>query len=378
MQNYQNNLFENALYNLISIINNPRLINDDDIAIQQLGNISLSDKDISNNLVKAGSGYSKEIIESLKSNGYISKNFGNKDYELNFKDLNNLIALDVIKVDDRFNLEIMKRAIDESKTNGGIVIDIRDRTKIVEILNEDKENKVYNYNKSTNEKLNFRNNVTDTKNIINEGIKKITNTAQKGFKSIATKIINVAKQYLNIPYKWGAKDGKKGFDCSGLTSAIYKKFGINIGEGTYAQSHNNPEVKDVIKHGNIDMSKLQPGDLIFFDMPGGRKGIDHVAIYLGDGKVCQASSSKGVIINNYSNWYKNKTVKVVRPLNNSKNKDKVINSDIRFKNNNNIITKKSKIVKNKERYSKNNIIENRTLNFEKQHNIIKKDDIKIR
>ena len=61
----------------------------------------------------------------------------------------------------------------------------------------------------------------------------------------------------------------------------------------------------------IDSRKAQPGDLFFY---GSGKGINHVAIYIGNGQIVHASSpSTGIKI---SNAYYRSPVCVVRVLGN--------------------------------------------------------------
>ena len=52
----------------------------------------------------------------------------------------------------------------------------------------------------------------------------------------------------------------------------------------------------------VAKSALQPGDLVFLQNTY-RSGISHVGIYIGDGKMIHASSSKGVTISSLSSSY---------------------------------------------------------------------------
>jgi len=97
----------------------------------------------------------------------------------------------------------------------------------------------------------------------------------------------IAKTKLGKRYVWGAV-GPRTFDCSGFTSYVYKKTGVNIPRTSRAQS----------KYGKyIKRSHLRPGDLIFFDTSRRKKGyVNHVGIYLGNNKFIHASSAKKRVV----------------------------------------------------------------------------------
>jgi cell wall-associated NlpC family hydrolase len=102
------------------------------------------------------------------------------------------------------------------------------------------------------------------------------------------RIIELAKQKLGKRYVWGAQGQKNTFDCSGLTSYVCKKNGICIPRRAIQQSKYGKPVK---------RSELQPGDLVFFDTSKNRKGyVNHVGIYIGNGKFIHASSAKKKVI----------------------------------------------------------------------------------
>lgn len=124
---------------------------------------------------------------------------------------------------------------------------------------------------------------------------KQVNTASK---SIArrVKIITFAKTLVGNPYRYGGTSLTKGTDCSGFTMGIYKKFGYKIPRTSREQAKVGKTVA---------FSKMQAGDLIFY-RHGGRN-VNHVAMYIGNGKVVHASTRKtGIKISkyNYSKPYK--------------------------------------------------------------------------
>ena len=107
--------------------------------------------------------------------------------------------------------------------------------------------------------------------------------------SLGQKIVSYSLKFKGNPYKWGGTSLTNGTDCSGFTQSIFKKFGINIPRTSRAQARSGK---------TISVKNLQPGDLVFY----GKSGrINHVAIYIGNGKVISAKSRKaGIAINNYN------------------------------------------------------------------------------
>jgi cell wall-associated NlpC family hydrolase len=103
-----------------------------------------------------------------------------------------------------------------------------------------------------------------------------------------------ALSLLDMPYAWGGKGPATGFDCSGLVSHVYKQAAGLVVKGTAA------ELGQRVRP--IDRSRLQPGDLVFFNTLGARHS--HVGIYVGDGRFVHASNPRtGVRIDLLSNRY---------------------------------------------------------------------------
>jgi len=90
-----------------------------------------------------------------------------------------------------------------------------------------------------------------------------------------------ALAYLGTRYRYGGSSSR-GFDCSGFTSYIYRRHGINLPHSASAQYRIGKPVS---------RSELQSGDLVFFRTRGQR--ISHVGIYIGNGKFVHASSARG-------------------------------------------------------------------------------------
>jgi len=100
----------------------------------------------------------------------------------------------------------------------------------------------------------------------------------------AANVLNIAAQVVasGAYYTYGGS-GPSGFDCSGFTSYVFAKVGINLPRTSSAQ-------RAVAR----PVSSPQPGDLVFvYNGPGG--SIGHVGIYAGGGYWWEAANpSTGV------------------------------------------------------------------------------------
>ncbi|MEH7305084.1 C40 family peptidase [Neobacillus drentensis] len=107
-----------------------------------------------------------------------------------------------------------------------------------------------------------------------------------------TKAVTVAKSHIGVPYRWGGMS-PSGFDCSGLVKFSYAKAGRTLNRTAAQMFYGN---------GYRIYSYIQPGDLMFF-APTKASRPTHVAMYIGNGKMIMASSSKGVMITTTNNPY---------------------------------------------------------------------------
>ena len=111
------------------------------------------------------------------------------------------------------------------------------------------------------------------------------------------KLMVESSKWLGVPYRNGGND-HSGVDCSGLTTAIYRTV---YGKSLHRRSVDQYE-KDCRP---IRKSELYSGDLVFFVTSGkvSAKNINHVGIYLKDGKFIHTSSSRGVLVDNLNSKY---------------------------------------------------------------------------
>jgi len=122
-------------------------------------------------------------------------------------------------------------------------------------------------------------------------------------------IIDTAKAFLGTKYVWAA-NGPDCFDCSGFTKYVYKQHGITL------PRYSGHQAKVGIK---VSFNELKKGDLVFFDTEHKFRGrVNHVGIYIGDGKFIHASSAKKkVIITSFDEkpFYKRRFLRGERVIN---------------------------------------------------------------
>lgn len=107
-----------------------------------------------------------------------------------------------------------------------------------------------------------------------------------------TKAVSVAKSNIGVPYQWGGIS-PSGFDCSGLIKYSYARAGKTLNRTAAQMFYGN---------GYRIYNYIQPGDLMFY-APTKASSPTHVAMYIGNGQMIMASSSKGVMITSTNNTY---------------------------------------------------------------------------
>ena len=109
----------------------------------------------------------------------------------------------------------------------------------------------------------------------------------EGISDVRVDMVQYACQFVGNRYVWGGTSLTNGVDCSGFTMKIYEKYGIYLPHSSSAQSGYGTRV---------NASEAKPGDLFFY---GSGSGINHVAMYIGNGQVVHASSARtGIKISN--------------------------------------------------------------------------------
>jgi len=102
-------------------------------------------------------------------------------------------------------------------------------------------------------------------------------------------VVVYAKQFIGVKYVWAGVD-ENGFDCSGFTSFVMKKYGVIISRTASGQLLESKQIK---------IENAEKADLVFFGADG---KITHVGLVTSEKgaelEMVHASTSKGVIITN--------------------------------------------------------------------------------
>ena len=129
----------------------------------------------------------------------------------------------------------------------------------------------------------------------------------------AVKAIASAFEKIGLPYSQAKRDSGMAYDCSSMVYYSYKAAGVDLG---YNGSNTAASICQglVAKGKEITLNKLEAGDLLFYSKKknnGRFRRINHVAMYIGNGEIIHASSSKGKVVK--SNLYTSGLASVCRP-----------------------------------------------------------------
>ena len=106
-----------------------------------------------------------------------------------------------------------------------------------------------------------------------------------GGSELGKSVAEFACQFVGNPYVWGGTSLTNGADCSGFVMSVYNNFGVSLPHSSAADRSVGAAVNG--------LENAQPGDIVCYS--------GHVAIYIGNGQIVHASTSKtGIIISNAS------------------------------------------------------------------------------
>lgn len=105
--------------------------------------------------------------------------------------------------------------------------------------------------------------------------------ATSGGGATGDQVVAEARKMLGLPYVWGGTDPQRGVDCSGLVQTAYGELGIDLPRVSADQARAGTPV--------ASLADARPGDLLAWDNSSRNQGADHVAIYMGGGRMIEAA-----------------------------------------------------------------------------------------
>lgn len=105
--------------------------------------------------------------------------------------------------------------------------------------------------------------------------KKPTQQSSNNNSSLGNKIVNTARQFQGVLYKWGGND-PSGFDCSGLIQYAYKQNGIKLPRTSHEMGRFGRAVS---------INNVQPGDIIYTGSRGPSGGHVKMVSKVENGKI---------------------------------------------------------------------------------------------
>ncbi|SDL27907.1 NlpC/P60 family protein [Nonomuraea jiangxiensis] len=105
---------------------------------------------------------------------------------------------------------------------------------------------------------------------------------------------------IGKPYQYGGT-GPGSYDCSGLTQAAWRQAGVELPRTTWTQWSWGSARR-------VPLDQLQPGDLLF------SKGLGHMGMYAGNGKMVHAPQTGDVIkVVDLDGYWRTRLLGAVRP-----------------------------------------------------------------
>ena len=107
--------------------------------------------------------------------------------------------------------------------------------------------------------------------------------SSSGGSEMGRTVADYALQFVGNPYVYGGTSLTNGADCSGFVMSVYANFGVSLPHSSAADRN--------VGYAVNGLENAQPGDLVCYS--------GHVALYIGNGQIVHASTSKtGIIVSN--------------------------------------------------------------------------------
>jgi cell wall-associated NlpC family hydrolase len=110
-------------------------------------------------------------------------------------------------------------------------------------------------------------------------------TTARGDPAFRNEVLFRALGLVGTPYRYGGTTPAGGFDCSGLVGFVYRDAaGVALPRASAAIA--------ALSVPRVARDELLAGDLVFF---GSRRTVNHIGIYVGEGRFVHAPSSGGTV-----------------------------------------------------------------------------------
>lgn len=117
--------------------------------------------------------------------------------------------------------------------------------------------------------------------------------------ALRSKVVNYALRFVGGRYVWGGTNPNTGADCSGFVQYVMRNAaGVSLPRTSREQAKTGRAVSS---------SEMLPGDLIFYANSSGT--VNHVAMYIGNGQIVHAASSRSGIRISTWNYRNPKTIR---------------------------------------------------------------------
>ena len=115
----------------------------------------------------------------------------------------------------------------------------------------------------------------------------------------AARVLATGDRYRGVRYVYGGAKPGVGFDCSGFVQYVFGRHSVSLPRTSRQQATAGRALPRTL-------TALRPGDLMLFSSKG--RGVDHVAIYVGDNRIIHSSAGAGgVVYDDFSTprgkWY---------------------------------------------------------------------------
>ena len=106
-------------------------------------------------------------------------------------------------------------------------------------------------------------------------------SAETAEEQLRESVVDYALSFVGGRYVWGGTDPHTGADCSGFVRYILSNTaGVSMSRTSADQAREGT---------TVSAEEMQPGDLLFY---GKGSRVNHVAMYIGDGQIVHASTSR--------------------------------------------------------------------------------------